>query len=106
MQLARNVFPDSLTRARTLRRKLAEMIVARRIERVFTKQQILELYFNQIYLANGYYGVEAAARGYFGRTAMDLSLPQAALLAALPKAPSNYDPRRLAGRAVTRRALL
>ncbi|HXN82216.1 MAG TPA: biosynthetic peptidoglycan transglycosylase, partial [Myxococcales bacterium] len=49
MQLARNVFPDSLTRARTLRRKLAEMIVARRIERVFSKQQILELYLNQIY---------------------------------------------------------
>jgi len=66
MQLARNVFPDSLTRAATLRRKLAEMIVARRIERVFSKQQILELYLNQIYLANGYYGVEAAARGYFG----------------------------------------
>src|SRR5712692_1730300 len=56
MQLARNVFPDRLTRARTLRRKLAEMIVARRIETTFTKQQILELYLNQIYLANGYYG--------------------------------------------------
>jgi penicillin-binding protein 1A len=106
MQLARNVFPDSLTRARTLRRKLAEMIVARRIERAFTKQQILELYLNQIYLANGYYGVEAAARGYFGRSAMDLSLPQAALLAALPKAPSNYDPRRFAEPAVKRRNLV
>src|SRR5205085_5441097 len=81
MQLARNVFPDSLTRARTLRRKLAEMIVARRIERTFSKEQILEMYLNQIYLANGYYGVEAAARGYFGRSAMDLSLPQAAVLA-------------------------
>src|SRR5438105_10821240 len=60
MQLARNVFPDSLTRARTLRRRLAEMIVARRIEREFNKQQILEMYLNQIYLGNGYYGVEAA----------------------------------------------
>src|SRR4051794_36245668 len=106
MQLARNVFPDSLTRARTLRRKLAEMIVARRIERTFTKQQILEMYLNQIYLANGYYGVEAAARGYFGRTAMDLSLPQAALLAALPKAPSNYDPRRFPDAAIKRRNLV
>src|SRR5207248_4340961 len=94
MQLARNVFPDSLTRARTLRRKLAEMIVARRIEREFTKPQILEMYLNQIYLANGYYGVEAASHGYFERTALELSVSQAALLAALPKAPSNYDPRR------------
>jgi penicillin-binding protein 1A len=106
MQLARNVFPDSLTRARTLRRKLAEMIVARRIERVFSKQQILEMYLNQIYLANGYYGVEAASRGYFGRSAMELSLPQAALLAALPKAPSNYDPRRFADAALKRRNLV
>jgi penicillin-binding protein 1A len=106
MQLARNVFPDSLTRARTLRRKLAEMIVARRIERVFSKQQILELYLNQIYLANGYYGVEAAARGYFGRSALDLSLAQAALLAALPKAPANYDPRRFPEPALKRRNLV
>src|SRR6267142_1142135 len=106
MQLARNVFPDSLTRARTLRRKLAEMIVARRIGRTFSKQQILEMYLNQIYLANGYYGVEAAARGYFGRSAMDLSLPQAAVLAALPKAPSNYDPRRFPDAALKRRNLV
>src|SRR5437016_11359364 len=106
MQLARNVFPDSLTRARTVRRKLAEMIVARRIERVFSKQQILEMYLNQIYLANGYYGVEAASRGYFGRSAIDLSLPQAALLAALPKAPANYDPRRFPDAALKRRDLV
>jgi penicillin-binding protein 1A len=106
MQLARNVFPDSLTRARTLRRKVAEMIVARRIERTFTKQQILELYLNQIYLGNGYYGVEAAAHGYFGRTALDLTPAQAALLAALPKAPSNYDPRRYPDLAVKRRNLV
>ena len=106
MQLARNVFPDNLTRARTLRRKLAEMIVARRIERELSKQQILELYLNQIYLGNGYYGVEAAAHGYFGRTSLEVSLPQAALLAALPKAPSNYDPRRFADAAVKRRNLV
>ncbi len=87
MQLARNVFPESVTRARTLRRKLAEVIVARRIERAFTKQQILELYLNQIYLGNGYYGVEAAARGYFGKSASELLLSEAALSAALPKAP-------------------
>jgi membrane peptidoglycan carboxypeptidase len=106
MQLARNVFPDSLTRARTLRRKVAEMIVARRIERAFSKQQILELYLNQIYLGNGFYGVEAAAHGYFGRTALDLTPAQAALLTALPKAPSNYDPRRFPDLAVKRRNLV
>jgi len=106
MQLARNVFPDSLTRARTLRRKIAEMIVARRIERAFSKQQILEMYLNQIYLGNGFYGVEAAAHGYFGRTAMDLTPAQAALLVALPKAPSNYDPRRYPELAIKRRNLV
>ena len=106
MQLARNVFPDSLTRARTLRRKLAEMIVARRIEREFTKQQILEMYLNQIYLANGYYGVEAASHGYFGRTALELPIAHAALLAALPKAPSNYDPRRFPEPVLKRRNLV
>src|SRR5207302_8268442 len=103
MQLARNVFPDRLTRARTLRRKLAEMIVARRIETTFPKDQILEMYLNQIYLGNGYYGVEAAARGYFGRSAKDLTAVQAALLAALPKAPANYDPRRFPDAALKRR---
>lgn len=106
MQLARNVFPDRLTRARTLRRKLAEMIAARRIERAFGKQQILEMYLNQIYLGNGYYGVEAAARGYFGHSAKDLTPAQAALIAALPKAPANYDPRRYPARATRRRNLV
>src|SRR5258706_2649240 len=106
MQLARNVFPDRLTRARTLRRKLAEMIVARRIEKQFSKQQILELYLNQIYLGNGYYGVEAASHGYFGRSARELTVPQASLLAALPKAPSNYDPRRYPDAALKRRNLV
>ncbi|OLC79007.1 MAG: hypothetical protein AUH83_01315 [Deltaproteobacteria bacterium 13_1_40CM_4_68_19] len=82
------------------------MIVARRIEREFNKQQILEMYLNQIYLGNGYYGVEAAARGYFGGTAMELTISQAALLAALPKAPSTYDPRRFADLALKRRNLV
>ena len=106
MQLARNVFPGRLSRARTLRRKVSEMLVARRIEAAFTKQQILEMYLNQIYLGNGYYGVEAASRGYFGKPARDLSLPEAALLAALPKAPSNYDPRRFPDAALKRRNLV
>src|SRR5260370_2307611 len=103
MQLARNVFPDRLTRARTPRRKLAEMIVARRIERAFDKQQILQMYLNQIYLGNGYYGVEAAAPGYFGPAAKGPSVAQAALLAPLPKAPSSYDPRRFPDAAGQRR---
>ena len=106
MQLARNVFPDRLTRARTLRRKIAEMIVARRIEQQLGKEQILELYLNQIYLGNGCYGVEAAAHGYFGRSANDVTIAQAALLAGLPKAPSNYDPRRFPELAVKRRNLV
>src|SRR6266849_3974339 len=106
MQLARNVFPERLTRARTLRRKFAEMIVARRIETTFAKDQILEMYLNQIYLGNGYYGVEAAARGYFDQPAKDLSPAQAALLAALPNAPSNYDPRRFPEAALKRRNLV
>ena len=106
MQLARNVFPDRLTRARTLRRKIAEMIVARRIEKQLGKEQILELYLNQIYLGNGSYGVEAAAHAYFGRSARDLTPAQAAVLAALPKAPSNYDPRRFPEQAVRRRNLV
>ena len=106
MQLARNVFPDRLTRARSLRRKLAEMLVAHRIEARFDKKQILELYLNQIYLGNGYYGVEAAARGYFGKPARDVSLQEAAVLAALPKAPGNYDPRRYPDAALKRRNLV
>ena len=106
MQLARNVFPDRLTRARSLRRKLAEMLVARRIEREFSKLEILELYLNQIYLGNGSYGVEAASRAYFGHPAQELTLAEAALLAALPKAPSNYDPRRYEAAALKRRNLV
>src|SRR5438067_2767926 len=82
------------------------MIVARRIEKQFSKQQILELYLNQIYLGNGYYGVEAAAHGYFGRSARELTAAQAALLAALPKAPANYDPRRFPDAALKRRNLV
>jgi penicillin-binding protein 1A len=94
MQLARNVFPEHLTRARTLRRKLWEVMLARQIESEFSKDEILEMYLNQIYLGNGLYGVEAAAQGYFDLSADELNAGQAAVLAALPKAPSTYDPRR------------
>jgi penicillin-binding protein 1A len=106
MQLARNVFPEHLTRAKTVRRKLWEVVIAREIEREFSKDEILEMYLNQIYLGEGSYGVEAAAQGYFGKSARELTAPQAALLAALPRAPSFYNPRRNAVPAVRRRNLV
>jgi penicillin-binding protein 1A len=106
MQLARNVFPEHLTRAKTIRRKVWEVMLAREIEREFSKDQILEMYLNQIYLGDGLYGVEAAAQGYFGRTARELTPVQAALLAALPKAPNAFNPRRNPTGAVQRRNLV
>jgi penicillin-binding protein 1A len=106
MQLARNVFPEHLSRAKTLPRKAWEIMLARQIEKEFSKQEILEMYLNQIYLGNGLYGVEAAAHGYFGRQATELTLAQAALLAAIPKAPSTYDPRRNPMAAIDRRNLV
>ena len=107
MQLSRNLFPERIRAAdRTLRRKLLEVRVSRDIERRFTKDEVLELYLNHIYFGAGAYGVEAASRQYFGRSAKDLTLEQAAMLAALPKAPSHYDPRRNADRARTRRDLV
>jgi penicillin-binding protein 1A len=68
---------------RTLSRKLLEAMVALRIERQFTKQQILELYVNRIYFGNGCYGIETASQAYFGKSASQLNLPEAALLAGL-----------------------
>jgi 1A family penicillin-binding protein len=106
MQLARNVFPQQIGPARTIRRKLWELVLAREIENKLAKNQILELYLNQIYLGNGLYGVEAASRGYFGKPVQDLSLAEAALLAALPKAPTTYDPRRYPDAARRRRDLV
>jgi len=88
-QLAKNLF---LTRERTIGRKIREALLAIKIERTFDKRKILELYLNQIYLGNGTYGVEAAARVYFGKNVRDLSLEEAALLAGLPKAPSRFNP--------------
>jgi penicillin-binding protein 1A len=103
MQLARNVFPEQLTREKTLKRKAWEVMVARQIEKEFSKEEILEMYLNQIYLGEGLYGVEAAAQGYFGRSARELTPEQAAVLAALPKAPSYYSPRRNPAAAIQRR---
>ncbi|HEX6738349.1 MAG TPA: PBP1A family penicillin-binding protein [Vicinamibacteria bacterium] len=94
MQLARNVFPEELPgRERTLPRKLLEVRVASAIESKFGKDEILEMYLNHIYFGHGARGVEAAARHYFGTAARELTPARAALLAAMVKAPSHYDPR-------------
>jgi penicillin-binding protein 1A len=84
-------------------RKIKEAFLARRIESVLSKQQILELYLNQIFLGRNAYGVQAAARAYFDKDVDDLALHEAAYLATLPKAPSNYDPERRSARAIERR---
>jgi penicillin-binding protein 1A len=106
MQLARNVFPQHLKREKTLKRKAWEIVLARQIEDAFTKDQILEMYLNQIYLAGGMHGVEAAAQGYFGKSATRLTNAEAATLAAIPRNPSHYDPRRNPAAVVERRNLV
>ena len=104
MQLSRNIFSDRLKASdKTLRRKLFEAHVAKQIERKFTKREILELYLNNIYFGGGAYGVQSASRYYFGKPASKLKLHEAALLAAMPKAPSHYDPRNQPERARQRR---
>ena len=104
MQLARNLFPERLNaREKTISRKLREAKVARAIEAQYSKDRILELYLNQIYLGNGAYGVETASQRYFGKSVKDLNLAEAATLAALPKGPERYNPRRFPDRAVQRR---
>lgn len=90
-QLARNLF---LTPDKSINRKIREAILAIKIERAFTKDQILEMYLNYIYLGGGTYGVEAASRLYFGKSVKELTVDEAALLAGLPKAPSRYNPFR------------
>jgi penicillin-binding protein 1A len=87
----------------SLWRKIREAILARRLEAALSKEQILELYLNQIFLGRNAYGVEAAAQAYFGRSVDELDLPQIAYLAILPKAPSTYDPIRRPERALARR---
>ena len=107
MQLARNLFSKRVDpRAKTYHRKLLEVRVARTIEREYEKDEILELYLNHIYFGGGAYGIESAARYYFDKPAKSLTLSQAALLAAIPKAPTHYHPRRRAERARERRNLV
>ncbi|HEV2131525.1 MAG TPA: PBP1A family penicillin-binding protein [Longimicrobiaceae bacterium] len=107
MQLARNLFPEQLPMGeKSMRRKVAEAKLAIEMERRFSKERILELYLNHIYLGAGAYGVEAAARTYFGKPASELTPIEAATLAALPKAPSYYNPRRNPDAAERRRNLV
>src|SRR5438874_927602 len=103
MQLARNIFPDEISREKKLTRKLKEARVAVEIEHNFPKDTILQLYLNQIDLGAGVHGVEAAAQIYFGKSARQLNVAEAATLAALPKAPAFYNPRTHPERAVRRR---
>ena len=102
-QLARKSF---LTDERTLRRKVKEAFLAARIEEQFKKDEILEMYLNKVYLGNGYYGVEAAARGYFSKTAKTVDVAEAALIAGLIQAPTQYDPTDHLDRAVARRTVV
>ncbi|MBI5682466.1 MAG: PBP1A family penicillin-binding protein [Deltaproteobacteria bacterium] len=88
-QVAKSFF---LTPERSISRKIREMILAHRIERNLSKEEILHLYLNQIYLGNGAYGVQAASETYFGKDAKEINIAEAALLAGLPKAPSRYSP--------------
>lgn len=99
-QVAKNFL---LTSEQSITRKIKEALLARKIEQTFTKDHILELYLNEIYLGQGSYGVASAALNYFDKDLKDLSLAQMAYLAALPKAPNNYHPVRRKAQAVGRR---
>jgi 1A family penicillin-binding protein len=101
-QLAR----QSVGREKTLTRKLKELLFAAQLEHHLSKNEILELYLNKVYFGDGLYGVEAAARGYFGKKASELSVPEAALLAGLLKAPSSYAPTVNAEKAEARQGVV
>jgi penicillin-binding protein 1A len=102
-QLAKNLF---LSKEQTLKRKMNEWALALQIERYYTKNQIMELYANHIFLGANAYGVEAGAETYFGKQAKDLTIGEAALLAGVPKAPSEYSPTSNPVRAKERRDLV
>ncbi len=103
MQLARNVFSEKLPSTKTISRKVREIRVALELERTYSKEKILELYLNQIFLGGSLYGVEAASQAYFGKSAATLNAAEAALLAGITRYPNYYDPRRHPGRALRRR---
>ena len=102
-QLAKVLF---LTADKSLERKLKEAVLALELERRYSKDRILEMYLNQVYFGHGAYGVEAAARTYFGKSVSELTVREAALLAGLPRAPSSYSPFDHANAAKRRRELV
>lgn len=102
-QLVKNVL---LTREKTILRKFKEAILSIRIENEISKEMILERYLNEIYFGHGYYGVKAAARGYFHKELNELTLKEMALLCGLPRAPSFYDPTKHKGMSVARANLV
>ncbi len=102
-QLARTLF---LTQEKTLSRKIREALLSVQIEKNYSKKQILEMYLNDIYYGEGAYGVESAARTYFGKHLADLTLPECAMLAGIPKSPSHFDPYKFPLEALKRRNLV
>lgn len=104
MQLARNVFTEKLPAAeRSVQRKLREIRVAMELERTYSKERILELYLNMVYMGGRVNGVEEAARRYFGKSSADLNVAEAALLASIAPLPNAYEPRRHPETALARR---
>lgn len=102
-QLARGLF---LTTDKTWERKIEEIYIAIELERKYSKNQILEYYLNNIYFANGYYGIEAAAQGYFSKSSQELTLSQIAFLCAIPNSPNRYNPLEDMDSAMSRRNLI
>ncbi len=102
-QLARNLY---LTSERTLERKGQELLLAAELEQAYTKRQILGLYLSRVYFGSGAYGIEAASWRYFNKPAARLTLKEAAILAAIPKSPTNYDPAEQPQRSAERAALV
>jgi penicillin-binding protein 1A len=102
-QLVKNLF---LSKEQTYARKVSEWMMALEVERFYTKNQILEMYMNYVFLGAGAYGFEAGSRTYFGKTLKDLTLEEAALLAAIPKSPSHYSPTRDMDKARERRDIV
>ncbi|MBR4903631.1 MAG: penicillin-binding protein 1A [Selenomonadaceae bacterium] len=99
-QLAKNAY---LTQERTIKRKIQEVFLALQLEKQYTKQEILELYLNQIYFGQGAYGVQAASKTYFGKNVEDLTLAECAMLAGIPKSPNYYSPFNNINAAIERR---
>ncbi|MGH7460167.1 MAG: transglycosylase domain-containing protein, partial [Longimicrobiales bacterium] len=103
MQLARQVFSEELPLDEKFSRKMCEVKLAPAIEKAFSKRDILKMYVNQVYLGEGLYGVEEAARAFFGKSVSQVSVPEAALLVGLVKNPEGYNPRKHPLRAIERR---